>query len=290
MREVAPGLRTVRLSLRTHLKAAVTGQAETQFHAGATLVAVESPRFQVTGVLGAIVTQARRRSQPASQPAVAHAHTRRAYSDGRNGQLHLMTAYPSGGGFDERTPLVCLHPEAATGNWFKSLLPELGRERSAYAPDLPAHGHSDPAPGAVLGLADHVAAIGDFLDSMRLRAVDLVGHELGALIAAELAVQRPQQIRRVVLVSLPDQVPASKSVATSTARPATAAARPASVRLAAITQQALLLYPADAPANVKRLEPVQTQHAASSLAQRTDDLYGAAAPELARLLRTFLDR
>lgn len=232
------------------------------------------------------MTQARRRSQSASQPAVVQVHTRRAYSDGRNGQLHLTTAYPSGGGFDERTPLVCLHPESATGTWFKSLLPELGRERSVYAPDLPAHGYSDPAPGTALGLADHVAAIGDFLDSMRLRAVDLVGHQLGALIAAELAVQRPQQVRRVVLVSMPDVAPASAAAAT---RPVTVA-KPASARLAAITQQTLLLYPADAPANVKRLEPVQGQHAASSLMQRTDELYGTAAPELARLLRTFLDR
>ncbi len=232
------------------------------------------------------MTQARRRSQSASQPAVVQVHTRRAYSDGRNGQLHLTTAYPSGGGFDERTPLVCLHPESATGTWFKSLLPELGRERSVYAPDLPAHGYSDPAPGTVLGLADHVAAIGDFLDSMRLRAVDLVGHQLGALIAAELAVLRPQQVRRVVLVSMPDAAPAAAASAT---RPVTVA-KPASARLAAITQQTLLLYPADAPANVKRLEPVQAQHAASSLTQRTDELYGAAAPELARLLRTFLDR
>jgi len=190
------------------------------------------------------VTQARRRSQSASQPAVVQVHTRRAYSDGRNGQLHLTTAYPSGGGFDERTPLVCLHPESATGTWFKSLLPELGRERSVYAPDLPAHGYSDPAPGTVLGLADHVAAIGDFLDSMRLRAVDLVGHQLGALIAAELAVLRPQQVRRVVLVSMPDAAPAAAASAT---RPVTVA-KPASARLAAITQQTLLLYPADAPA------------------------------------------
>ncbi len=221
------------------------------------------------------MTQVRRRSQSASQPVITHVHTRRAYSDGRNGQLHLTTAYPSGGGFDERTPVVCLHPEAATGVWFKSLLPELGRDRSVYAPDLPAHGHSDPAPGTAIGLTDHVAAIGDFLDSMRLRSVDLLGHQLGALIAAELAAQRPQQVRRVVLIAMTDAGKDLKSIA---------------ARLAAVSQQALLLYPADMPSTAKRPESSLPHHSTAAVPQRSDDLYGPGAGDLARTLRVFLDR
>ena len=37
---------------------------------------------------------------------------RRGYFDSRFGQLHVHYAIPSGGGFDERTTLVCLHPDA----------------------------------------------------------------------------------------------------------------------------------------------------------------------------------
>jgi len=47
------------------------------------------------------------------------------------------------------------------------------------------------------------AAIGDFLDGLRLRAVDLFGYQLGALISAELAISRPQQVRRVMLWGVP---------------------------------------------------------------------------------------
>jgi pimeloyl-ACP methyl ester carboxylesterase len=47
------------------------------------------------------------------------------------------------------------------------------------------------------------AAIGDFLDSMRFRQIDVLGYQHGSLIAAELAVARPQQVRRVVFVGLP---------------------------------------------------------------------------------------
>lgn len=52
-------------------------------------------------------------------------------------------------------------------------------------------------------MAEHAAAIGDFLETMRLRQIDLLGHRFGALVAAELAAARPGQVRRLVLVSPP---------------------------------------------------------------------------------------
>jgi len=52
-------------------------------------------------------------------------------------------------------------------------------------------------------VAEQAAAIGDFLDTMRLRQIDLLGHRFGALVATELAATRPGQVRRLVLVSPP---------------------------------------------------------------------------------------
>src|SRR6185295_13981604 len=46
-------------------------------------------------------------------------------------------------------------------------------------------------------------ALGDFLDSMRFRQIDVLGYQAGSLVAAELAIARPQQVRRVVLVGVP---------------------------------------------------------------------------------------
>jgi len=52
---------------------------------------------------------------PLPQPAVVH--VRRSYADCRYGQLHLLTAYPSGGGFDERTrSSVCTTASARRGS------------------------------------------------------------------------------------------------------------------------------------------------------------------------------
>jgi pimeloyl-ACP methyl ester carboxylesterase len=85
---------------------------------------------------------------------------------------------------------------------FAPILRELGHDRSVYAPDLPGHGNSDPA-SSKSTVADLAVAIGDFIDNLRLRSVDLAGYQLGALVSAELAITRPQLIRRVMLWGVP---------------------------------------------------------------------------------------
>lgn len=132
---------------------------------------------------------------------------RRMYVDWRHGQLHLRSAFPPSGGFDELTPLICLHGEAGSSRVFGRLLGELGADRSVYAPDLPGSGESDPAPRRA-GAPECAAAVGDFLDQMRLRTVDVLGHQWGGWVAAELALARPEQVRRVVFVSAPAAIAA----------------------------------------------------------------------------------
>jgi len=143
------------------------------------------------------VIQAKHRNRlPIPQPAVVH--VRRSYAECRYGQIHVWTAYPSGGGFDERTPILCLHHAGGSGRLFAPVLRELGHDRSIYAPDLPGHGSSD-SPSSRASIADLAGALGDFLDSLRLRTVDVFGYQLGALAATELAIARPQQVRRVMM-------------------------------------------------------------------------------------------
>ena len=129
-------------------------------------------------------------------------HLRKMYVDCRYGQLHLHTAFPSNGGFDEHTPLICIHPGPLSGSVFRGLLPDLGHDRSVYAPDLPGCGESD-APGEALTVAEYAAAVGDLLDTLRLREVDVLGYQAGSLVAAELALSRPDQVRRVVFAGVP---------------------------------------------------------------------------------------
>jgi len=128
---------------------------------------------------------------------------RRAYYDCRYGQLHLHNAIPSGGGFDELTPVLCIHGQGETGRAFLPLLGILGHERSVYAPDMPGCGETDPAPGET-ALDASVNALGDFLDSMRIRSVDLLTRAEGQEIAQRLVRLRGAGVRRVLHLTAAD--------------------------------------------------------------------------------------
>jgi len=132
---------------------------------------------------------------------VATVRTRRAYFDCRFGQLHVRTAFPTTGGFDEGTTLVCLHPLEASSRIFVRFLPQIAAVRSVYAPDLPGCGESDPAPS--MTRADAAGAIADFAADLRLRQIDVLGFRHGAAVGLELAAARPDLVRRLVLMAVP---------------------------------------------------------------------------------------
>ena len=130
-------------------------------------------------------------------PAV---RTRRAYFDCRFGQLHVRTAFPSTGGFDEQVTLFCLHADQSSSRAFIRFLPEIADVRSVYAPDLPGLGESDPSPNA--SLAEAAGAVSDLADDLRLRQIDVLGIHSGGRAALDLAAARPTLVRRVVLAGM----------------------------------------------------------------------------------------
>jgi pimeloyl-ACP methyl ester carboxylesterase len=127
--------------------------------------------------------------------------TRRAYFDCKFGQLHVRTAFPGTGGFDEQVTLFCLHPMDESSRAFSRFLADLADVRSVYAPDLPGYGESDSSP--TRSIADAAVAISDLAQDLRLRQIDLLGVQYGAEVAIALAASRPELVRRVVLVGVP---------------------------------------------------------------------------------------
>jgi pimeloyl-ACP methyl ester carboxylesterase len=148
-----------------------------------------------------------------STPPPSSVRSRRAYFDCQFGQLHVRTAFPTTGGFDEQVTLFCLHPAAASSRTFARFLPEIADVRSVYAPDLPGCGESDPSP--VASPAEAAAAVSDLAKDLRLRQIDVLGLQTGAGVALQLAALRPELVRRLVLVGVPtaDPLPAVKTPA-----------------------------------------------------------------------------
>lgn len=234
----------------------------------------------------------------------APARVRRGYFECRFGQLHVHNAMPAGGGFEEGTPLLCVHDVPGSGRLFTRLLALSGCERSVYAPDLPGCGESDPPPGPQ-DISAYAAALGDFIDSMRLRQLAVLGVGLGALLAAELAITRAPQVVRVVLVSVPLLTETERAAlrsplpaaAPSEFRPLEAqrwaleaAARyPLRERLPRLAQPLLVLRPRDAlyEATGRIREPLPAARI-SELGESGEDLFVSEAPRLHAAVRDFL--
>lgn len=145
-----------------------------------------------------------KQSKPVAVPCRA-VRTRRAYFDCQYGQLHVRTAFPATGGFDEQVTLFCLHPSEGSSRTFGRFLPEIAEQRSAYAPDLPGFGESDAPPDGApsLGYAEAARVISSLASDLRLRRIDLFGVGFGAAVALELGAARADLVRRLVLMRVP---------------------------------------------------------------------------------------
>ncbi len=189
---------------------------------------------------------------PKAQPPEQLARVRRGYFECRFGQLHVHNSMPPGGGFEEGTPMLCIQDLGGTGRAFAPFMALAGRDRSVYAPDLPGLGESDP-PEPRAAVADYAAALGDFLDTMRIRRLHVLANRAGALVGAELALTRPEQVAALVMVSVP-LASSGQRREFAVEAPASDSQRvlaealtqyPARERLARLTQKLLVVRPKD---------------------------------------------
>ena len=141
---------------------------------------------------------------------------RRAYADGRFGQLHYRIAEPASrgasgasaaaagttAGSGHRLPLLCLHMSPNSGRIYQRFLAAMGTDRIAIAPDTPGFGESDP-PASPPTIDDYAAAMGDLVDALGIAEFDVMGYHTGAETSIALALSRPRQVRHVVMVSAP---------------------------------------------------------------------------------------
>lgn len=97
-------------------------------------------------------------------------------------------------------PVVLLHGGLTDGRDFDDNLVQLDAEHRVTIPDRRAHGrsHDDGRPLGIDGLATEAAS---FIDSVLGGPVALVGYSAGAMLALRVALQRPDLVDRLVLIS-----------------------------------------------------------------------------------------
>ena len=98
-------------------------------------------------------------------------------------------------------PLVCVHGDWATSAYWTPLASEL-TECWILAPDLRGRGLTR-APDSGYSIAELAQDLLGFLDVMDLRRVHLIGHGLGAAVAAELAMHKQKRVASLTMISPP---------------------------------------------------------------------------------------
>jgi pimeloyl-ACP methyl ester carboxylesterase len=103
-------------------------------------------------------------------------------------------------GEGDREPIVLVHGLAGQWqNWLENL-PRLAQERRVIAPDLPGHGLT-PMPREQITISGYGRYVDALCQTLELGQVDMVGNSMGGFVAAEVAIQFPQRIDQLVLVS-----------------------------------------------------------------------------------------
>ena len=106
--------------------------------------------------------------------------------------LHYMTA-------GHGTPLILLHGYAETSLMWKPIIPVLAERFAVIAPDLPGIGDSDiPADG--LDMKNAAVRIHDLAKSLGVQKAEVVGHDIGLMVAYAYAAQFSTEVTKLVLM------------------------------------------------------------------------------------------
>jgi pimeloyl-ACP methyl ester carboxylesterase len=116
---------------------------------------------------------------------------KRAYTDIPEGQMHYRFE-------GEGNPVLLLHMAVASSDEYSRVMHFLSPKYSAIALDFLGTGDSDPAPYAYQ-VIDHAKTVVNFMDAIGLKKASLVGQFNGAMIAAEVAINWPERVDKLVL-------------------------------------------------------------------------------------------
>lgn len=143
----------------------------------------------------------------AAPPALHAAEASAATSKEATPAAGIKSGYIEAGGIryyyeirGQGEPLLLLHGGLGSIDMFAPVMPILAEKRQVIGVDLQGHGRTalGDRPFSLQAMGADMAAI---LTELGYGAVDVLGYSLGSGVAFQLAVQHPEKIRRLALVS-----------------------------------------------------------------------------------------
>jgi pimeloyl-ACP methyl ester carboxylesterase len=98
-------------------------------------------------------------------------------------------------------PVVLIHGFPLASRLWSAMAPEFAPGHRLIIVDLPGFGRSDPPTTARTGCDTHADAIRRLLDNLTIQRAFIVGHGLGGGVAQAFAVQWPERVSGLALVS-----------------------------------------------------------------------------------------
>jgi pimeloyl-ACP methyl ester carboxylesterase len=100
----------------------------------------------------------------------------------------------------DNPPVIFIHGlSGCWQNWLENI-PFFARERRVIAVDLPGFGQSE-MPIEEISISGYADTIDRLMDELGIPTAQIVGNSMGGFIGAELAINHPQRVERLVLVA-----------------------------------------------------------------------------------------
>ncbi len=103
--------------------------------------------------------------------------------------------------YGEGKPIVLLHGAFYTieMNWGQ-LIPELSKSRKVIAIEFQGHGHT-PFSERELSITTLASDVEKVMDYLKIDSADVAGYSMGGSVAYQFAVQSPERLRKLVIIS-----------------------------------------------------------------------------------------
>jgi len=103
--------------------------------------------------------------------------------------------------YGEGMPIVLLHGAFYTidMNW-SGLIPELSKTRKVIAIEMQGHGHT-PYSDRELSITTLANDVEKVMDYLKIDSADVAGYSMGGSVAFQFAVQSPERLRKLVIIS-----------------------------------------------------------------------------------------